>query len=142
MRAAGEAGQTFIDVMTGRRTPAAGESPEKLLDLAVAAYTTAADDPAANHTEAWNQIGYLQKGYYQEQKKKGHPSSNYRQYRSRAFLACDFAFKMHEFCIKNDGFCFLNAEFCISTVELMSSRYRKLVDTINPNCMQVRLYII
>jgi len=87
MRAAGEAGQAFIDVMTGRRPPVAGESPEKLLDAAVAAYTEAANDPTANHTEAWNQIGYLQKGYYQEQKKKGLPVGKFRQHRERAFAA-------------------------------------------------------
>eukprot|EP01046_Picozoa_sp_COSAG06_P036364 COSAG06_NODE_4001_length_4671_cov_9.733815_2_plen_388_part_00 len=86
MRAAGEAGQRLIDTMTGRGSK--GGSAEQLLDAAVAAYTDAAEDPANNQTEAWYQIGYLQKGFYQEEQKRlGEGAPALRRHRTGAFAA-------------------------------------------------------
>ena len=86
MRAAAEAGQQLIDTMTGRRPPGRGGTAEQLLAAAVEAYTEAVADPAANQTEGWYQLGYLQKGFYQEQASKGR-DSNLRRHRAGAFAA-------------------------------------------------------
>ncbi len=89
MRAAAEAGQQLIDAMVGRRAVGRGGTAEQLLDAAVEAYTEAAADPASNQTEAWYQLGYLQKGFYQEQAKK-RPGSHLRRHRAGAFSAYQY----------------------------------------------------
>lgn len=86
MRAAAEAGQQLIDTMLGRRSSGRGRTAEQLLDAAVEAYTEAVADPSSNQTEGWYQLGYLQKGFYQEQAKKS-PGNNLRRHRAGAFSA-------------------------------------------------------
>ena len=106
--------------MTGR-----GQSDRaaELVDEVVAAYTAAAEDPAANQTEAWERIGYFQRGYYQEREYK------IRQNDGRttgpgpggtaavgSTLAKLAAFNHH----RTGAF----------------SAYRHLVDDVNPRCVQ------
>ena len=64
MQAARQAGQRLIAAMTGRGRGAA--RPDELLAQAVSAYEAALQEEGCNQTEAWHQIGFLQKGFYQE----------------------------------------------------------------------------
>lgn len=111
MRDAAEIGQQLVQVMTGRGRDA---SAENLVDEVVAAYTLAAEDPAANQTDAWERMGYYQRGYYQEMEKKlktpvGRPASAVATAKLQAL-----------------GRHRLGA----------LSAYRHLVDEVNPHCMQ------
>ncbi len=111
MMEAAKIGQQLVQAMTGRGR---GTSAETLVDEVVAAYTSAAEDPSANQTEAWERMGYYQRGYYQEIEKKlktpdGKPAGG-------AATATLRALGRH----RSGAF----------------STYRHLVDAVNPHCMQ------
>ena len=111
MREAAEAGQQLVQAMSARGRI---DDAEALVDQVVAAYTLAAEDPRANQTEAWERIGYYQRGYYQEMEKKlklqdGRPADSAAMARLRAL-------GRH----RSGAF----------------SAYRHLVDDVNPRCMQ------